>query len=133
SEARADYLAARMEDIAKQSSERERIAADAERDTDNLKKAEYMLDKIGEEFEGIISGVTNFGMFVELPNTVEGMIRLSDLHDDYYHYHELQHALIGERTSKVYRIGDEVKVRVARVNMAEYTVDFELVEKRPRE
>lgn len=131
-DARAEYLAGRMEDIAKQSSERERIAADAERDTDNLKKAEYMLDKVGEEFEGIISSVTNFGMFVELPNTVEGLIRLSDLHDDYYHYHELQHALIGERTSKVYRIGDEVKVRVARVNMAEYTVDFELVETKPR-
>lgn len=132
SEARMEKLAARMADIARQSSERERAAQEAERETDDLKKAEFMLDKIGEEYEGIISGVTNFGMFVALPNTVEGLIRLSDLHDDYYHYHELQHALIGERTSKVYRIGDEVKVRVARVSVAERTIDFELVETRQR-
>jgi ribonuclease R len=71
-------------------------------------------------------------MFVKLDNTVEGLIRLSDLTDDYYHYHELQHALIGERTSKIYRIGDAVKVRVARVNIDEHTVDFELVDIRPR-
>jgi len=133
SEARMEQLASRMPDIARQSSERERAAQEAERETDDLKKAEFMLDKIGEEFTGIISGVTNFGMFVALPNTVEGLIRISDLEDDYYHYDELQHALIGERTSKVYRIGDEVKVRVARVSVAERTVDFELVEKRRRQ
>jgi ribonuclease R len=133
SDKRHDYLASRMPDIAKQSSDRERMAADAERETDNLKKAEYMLDKVGEEFEGIISSVTNFGIFVELPNTVEGLIRLSDLADDYYHYHEMQHCLIGERTSKIYRIGDEVKVRVSRVNMAEHNIDFELLETKSRE
>jgi ribonuclease R len=133
SDARMEKLAERMTDIARQSSERERAAQEAERETDDLKKAEFMLDKIGEEYEGIISGVTSFGMFVMLPNTVEGLIRLSDLHDDYYHYHELQHSLIGERTSKVYRIGDEVKVRVARVSVAEHTIDFELVETRRRE
>lgn len=128
SEAREEYLASRMQDIADQSSERERVAVEAERDTEALKKAEFMLDKIGEEFTGIISSVTSFGMFVELDNTVEGLIRLSDLADDYYHFHEMQMALIGERTSKVYRIGDEVRVRVARVNMDEHTIDFELVE-----
>jgi len=133
SEKRIEQLASRMPDIARQSSERERAAQEAERATDDLKKAEFMLDKIGEEFTGIISGVTNFGMFVALPNTVEGLIRLSDLEDDYYHYDEMQHALIGERTSKVYRIGDEVRVRVARVSVAERTVDFELVETRRRE
>lgn len=132
SDQRQEYLAGRMEDIAKQSSERERVAVDAERDTDALKKAEYMLDKVGEEFEGIISSVTNFGMFVELDNTVEGLIRLSDLTDDYYHYHEMQHALIGERTSKIYRIGDEVKVRVVRVDVQEHTIDFEMVDMKPR-
>ncbi|MFC3770549.1 ribonuclease R [Paenibacillus sp. GCM10012303] len=132
SELRHEYLGGRMDDIAKQSSERERLAADAERDTEALKKAEYMLDKVGEEFEGIISSVTNFGIFVELQNTVEGLIRLSDLSDDYYHYHELQHALIGERTSKIYRIGDEVKVRVARVNLEEHNIDFEMVDAQPR-
>jgi ribonuclease R len=131
-ETRSEALAPRMADIAQQSSERERVAVDAERDTEKLKKAEFMLDKIGEEFTGIISGVTSFGMFVELDNTVEGLIRLSDLSDDYYHFHELHMALIGERTSKVYRIGDEVKIRVARVNMDEYTIDFEMVDMKPR-
>ncbi|MBW5448904.1 ribonuclease R, partial [Cohnella sp. CFH 77786] len=129
---RHDVLAGRMPDIAQQSSERERVAVDAERDTEKLKKAEFMLDKIGEEFGGIISGVTGFGMFVELENTVEGLIRLSDLTDDYYHFHELQMALIGERTSKVYRIGDEVRIRVARVNMDDHTIDFEMVDMKPR-
>ncbi|MBP1157693.1 MULTISPECIES: ribonuclease R [unclassified Paenibacillus] len=132
SDARHEYLASRMDDIAKQSSERERMAVDAERETEALKKAEFMLDKVGEEFDGIISSVTSFGMFVELDNTVEGLIRLSDLTDDYYHYHDAQHALIGERTSKIYRLGDEVKVRVARVNKDERTIDFEMVDMKPR-
>lgn len=133
SEKRHEYLSGRMDDIARQSSERERLAVDAERDTEALKKAEYMLDKVGEEFEGMISSVTNFGIFVELQNTVEGLIRLSDLHDDYYHYHEMQHALIGERTSKIYRIGDDVKVRVVRVNLDEHNIDFEMVDAQPRQ
>ncbi|UUZ91098.1 S1 RNA-binding domain-containing protein [Paenibacillus sp. P25] len=77
--------------------------------------------------------MTSFGMFVELDNTVEGLIRLSDLTDDYYHFHEAQHALIGERTSKIYRLGDEVKVRVARVSMEEHTIDFEMVDMKPRQ
>jgi ribonuclease R len=129
---RFDSLNSRMPDIASQSSERERVAVDAERDTEKLKKAEFMLDKIGEEFVGIISGVTSFGMFIELENTVEGLIRLSDLTDDYYHFHELHMALIGERTSKIYRIGDEVKIRVARVNMSDHTIDFEMVDMKSR-
>jgi ribonuclease R len=132
SEQRMEYLASRMDDIARQSSERERASVEAERETDALKKAEFMLDKIGEQFEGIISSVTSFGMFVELLNTVEGLIRMSDLTDDYYHYHERQLALIGERTSKVYRIGDRVKVKVARVNVEERTIDFEMVDMKPR-
>ncbi|MCZ8513937.1 ribonuclease R [Paenibacillus filicis] len=133
SDQRHEYLASRMDDIAKQSSDRERVAVDAERETEALKKAEFMLDKVGEEFEGLISSVTSFGMFVELDNTVEGLIRLSDLTDDYYHFHEAQHALIGERTSKIYRLGDEVQVRVARVNMDERTIDFEMVHMKPRQ
>ncbi|MFC5401298.1 ribonuclease R [Cohnella soli] len=131
-ESRYDSLNARMPDIASQSSDRERTAVEAERDTAKLKKAEYMLDKIGEEYVGIISGVTSFGMFVELENTVEGLIRLSDLTDDFYNFHEQHMALIGERTSKIYRLGDEVKVRVARVNMNEHTIDFEMVDMLPR-
>ncbi len=129
---RQEHLQSKMSDIAQQSSERERIAVDAERDTEALKKAEYMLDKIGEEYDGMISSVTNFGMFVELDNTVEGLIRLSHLIDDYYHFDERNLALIGERTSNIYRIGDEVKVRVTGVNLDDHTVDFELLNQRKR-
>ncbi|QYR21532.1 ribonuclease R [Paenibacillus sp. sptzw28] len=128
SEARLEALGARMPDIAQQSSERERVAVEAERDTEKLKKCEYMLDKVGEVFDGIISSVTSFGIFVELENTVEGLIRLSDLMDDYYHFHEQHMLLVGERTSKTYRIGDEVKVRVERVNMDDHTIDFAMLE-----
>lgn len=131
-EARHEALTARMPEVAQHSSERERVAVDAERDTEQLKKCEFMLDKVGEEFEGIISSVTSFGMFIELENSVEGLIRMSDMSDDYYHFHELHMVLIGERTSKVYRIGDEVKIRVARVNMADHTIDFEMVDMKPR-
>ncbi|MEF2969126.1 ribonuclease R [Paenibacillus sp. M1] len=131
-EDRQEYLASRMQEIAQQSSERERVAVDAERDTEQLKKAEFMLDKVGEEFPGMISSVTSFGMFIELENTVEGLIRLSAMTDDYYHFHEQHMALIGERTSKIYRIGDEVKIRVARVNMDDHTIDFEMVDMKPR-
>ena len=131
-EHRMEALGARMPDIARQSSERERVAVDAERDVEKMKKAEFMLDKIGEEFDGIVSGVTGFGMFVELGNTVEGLVRLSDMTDDYYHFHEQHMVLIGERTARVFRIGDEVRVRVARVNMEEHTVEFELVDMKPR-
>src|SRR5699024_1893923 len=84
--------------------------------------------KIGEEFSGVISSVTNFGMFVELENTIEGLIHVSYMTDDYYHYDERSYAMIGERTANMYRIGDEVTVRVADVNTDERTVDFELVQ-----
>ncbi|MGY0693592.1 ribonuclease R [Virgibacillus sp. FSP13] len=116
----------RLPEIARHTSEMERAAVDAERDTDDLKKAEYMKDRIGEEYTGVISSVTNFGMFVELENTVEGLVHVSTLTDDYYHYDESSHSLIGERTGTVYRIGDEVDVRVESVNLDEYAVDFEL-------
>ncbi|PZD95189.1 ribonuclease R [Paenibacillus sambharensis] len=132
SDQRQDALSQRMPEIAQHSSERERVAVEAERDVEQMKKCEFMLDKVGEEFDGIISSVTSFGMFVELDNTVEGLIRLSDLTDDYYHFHELHMALIGERTSKIFRIGDDVRIRVERVNMAEHTIDFGMVDMKPR-
>ncbi|MCM3397197.1 ribonuclease R [Oceanobacillus profundus] len=115
-----------LPEIARHTSERERRAVDAERDTDDLKKAEFMKDKIGEEFTGVISSVMNFGMFVELENTIEGLVHVSYLTDDYYHFDERSHALIGERTANIYRIGDEVEVKVVSVNTDEHTVDFEL-------
>lgn len=121
-----------LPEIAKHTSDMERRAVDAERETDDLKKAEYMQDKVGEEFTGLISSVTNFGMFIELENTVEGLVHVSYLIDDYYHYNEQAQALIGEHTAKVYRVGDEVKVRVTQVNLEERAVDFELVEVKPK-
>lgn len=116
-----------LPEIARHSSEAERASVDAERDVDDLKKAEFMLDKIGEEYTGVVSSVTSFGMFVELENTVEGLVHVSYLTDDYYHFDERSYALIGERTGNVYRIGQEVKVKVIHVNMDEHVVDFELV------
>lgn len=116
-----------LPDIAGHSSRMERRAVDAERDTEELKKAEFMEDKIGQEFDGIISSITNFGMFVELPNTIEGLVHVSYMTDDYYHYDERHYAMIGERTGNVFRIGDEITVRVINVNKDEHSIDFEIV------
>lgn len=116
-----------LTEIADHSSSMERRSVEAERETDELKKSEYMLDKIGEEYDGIISSVTNFGMFVELTNTIEGLVHVSYLTDDYYRYDERHFAMIGERTGKVFRIGDEITVRVVNVNKDERSIDFEIV------
>ncbi|MGO0063499.1 ribonuclease R [Brevibacillus fluminis] len=124
---REEQWAERLPEIAEHTSRRERVAVDAERETDDLKKAEFMLEHLGEEFEGVISGVTSFGLFIELPNTIEGLVHVSFLTDDYYHYHEKAYALVGERTGKQYRIGDVVEVRVANVNVEERAIDFEIV------
>ena len=117
-----------LPEAANQSSIRERVAIDARGKRTNLKKAEFMLDKIGEEYEGIISGVTSFGIFVQLDQTIEGMIHVSYLTDDYYHYDDQSYSLIGERTGKIYRIGDPVRIRVSKVDLDERRIDFELVE-----
>lgn len=122
-----NHWKAKLPEIAKHTSERERIAVDAERETDDLKKAEYMLDKIGEEFDGVISSLTNFGIFVELENTVEGLVHVTDLTDDYYNFDERSYAMIGERTGNVFRIGDAITIKVADVNLEEHSVDFEVV------
>ncbi|MCY0874885.1 MAG: ribonuclease R [Firmicutes bacterium] len=129
SDKRRQHLAAIMPEVASHCSGRERNAVDAERETDLVKKIEYMKDKVGEEFEGMISGVTGFGLFVELDMLVEGLIHVSYLEDDYYHYHENVHALIGERTKRTFRIGDRVRVRVQTANKENLTIDFSLVEK----
>ncbi|MCK1994384.1 ribonuclease R [Peribacillus muralis] len=118
---------ANLPEIADHTSKRERRSVDAERETDDLKKAEYMLDKIGEEYTGIIGSVTNFGMFVELPNTIEGLVHVSFMTDDYYRFDERQLAMIGERTGNVFRIGDEIDVRVSNVNKEERAIDFEII------
>ncbi|HDU1316292.1 TPA: ribonuclease R [Staphylococcus pseudintermedius] len=117
----------KLPQIAEHTSNRERRAIDAERDTDELKKAEFMIQHIGDEFEGVISSVANFGMFVELSNTIEGMVNMQNMSDDYYHFDERQMALIGERKAKVYRIGDVVKVKVIHVDVDERQIDFQIV------
>ncbi|EGQ3956783.1 TPA: ribonuclease R [Staphylococcus pseudintermedius] len=117
----------KLPQIAEHTSNRERRAIDAERDTDELKKAEFMIQHIGDEFEGVISSVANFGMFVELTNTIEGMVNMQNMSDDYYHFDERQMALIGERKAKVYRIGDVVKVKVIHVDVDERQIDFQIV------
>ncbi|WP_153731844.1 ribonuclease R [Sporosarcina obsidiansis] len=121
------HWSARLPEIAKHTSERERRAVDAERDTNALKKAQFMVDKVGEEFEGVVSSVTNFGIFVELENTVEGLVHVQNMNDDYYRFDDRQMMMIGERSGKQFRIGDEVTVRVISVKPEEQAVDFEIV------
>lgn len=118
------YYRRKMPDWAKHCSKQERIAEDAERDTDALKKVEYMEDKIGEIYEGIISGVTGWGIYVELPNTIEGMVSLAQMDDDYYEFDDKNMLVFGRRTRKSYRLGDRVTVSVSKVDRMMGTIDF---------
>ena len=115
------------ENRSEQSSEREKIATKVEREAEDLKKAEYMESRIGEEYEGIVSSITQFGMFVELENTVEGLIRFENLGDEYFIYDEERKRLIGERTNKTYKIGDKVNIRVISANKLLRQIDFEII------
>ncbi len=123
-EKQAKEYQSKMPDRAKHCSKRERIADEAERDTEQLKKVEYMSDKIGEVFQGIIAGVTNWGIYVELPNTIEGMVALAMLDDDYYEFDERKMMVFGRKTGKSYRLGDKVTVVVAKVSKELGTIDF---------
>ncbi len=123
-----ETLRRKMPEIAAHCSKRERIADEAERDTDNLKKVEYMMDKVGEYYEGIISGVTSWGIFVELPNTVEGMVALTQMDDDYYEFDEKNMLVSGRKSKKTYRLGDTVEVMVAKVSKEMGTIDFVFAE-----
>ncbi len=114
----------KMPDWAKHCSKQERVAEDAERDTDTLKKVEYMEDKVGEIYEGIISGVTGWGIYVELPNTIEGMVAVNQMLDDFYEFDQKNMMLTGKRTKKSYRMGEKVTVRVAKVDRQMGTIDF---------
>ncbi len=120
----------RAEKKAENCSERERVATKAEREAEDIKKAEFMESKIGEEYEGIVSSVTNFGIFVELDNTVEGLIRYEKLGDEYFIYNEEKRQAIGEHTGKVYQIGDKVKIRVANASKLMRQIDFEICEEK---
>ena len=105
----------------------ERRAVDAEREVDAMKKAEFMVDKVGETYDGIISSVTKFGIFVELPNTIEGLIHVNNLKQDYFHFIENHMALVGERTGMTLKIGQKVQIRVEKADPETREVDFELI------
>ncbi|MDO4536162.1 MAG: ribonuclease R [Clostridium perfringens] len=127
-ENRNKKLVSIVDSASKQSSEMERVAQEAEREVDDLKKAEYMKERIGEVFDGMICSVTGFGAFVQLPNTVEGLIHITSFKDDYYIYDEDRLILVGERTKKIYRLGDKLKVVCSKVDILSREVYFEIVE-----
>lgn len=120
-----------LTEVAKQSSLTERRADESEREVEKLKKVEYMSQFIGQTFEGVISGVTAWGMYVELPNTVEGMIRMADMHDDYFIYDEEHYQLIGEHTKKTFKLGQSVIIRVEDTDKLLKTIDFSIVKSLP--
>jgi ribonuclease R len=126
---RISRLASIVDEASIQSSDRERYAEQAERDAEDMKKAEYMLDHIGEEFNGIISSVTSFGIFIELENTVEGLIRMMGLKDDYYDFDEDKLQLVGSRNGKIFKIGDEIKIRVEKIDVDLREIDFEFIQR----
>lgn len=127
SEKKVELYSKIAEDDAKKSSEREKIATQVERDSIDIKKAEYMSNKIGEEYEGIISGVTQFGVFVELENTVEGLIRFENLGDEYYEYDPDHKILIGERSKETFKIGDKINIEVIDANKQEKRISFKRI------
>ena len=116
-----------LPEVAVHTSACERKSIDVERAVDDLKKAEYMMDKVGQEFDGVINSVTSFGMFVSLENTVEGLIHISNMLDDYYEFHEQELSLVGKRTHKTYTMGEAIRVRLIRADAQQRQVDFELV------
>ncbi len=117
-----------LPEVTKHSSETERRAEEAERETVKLKKVEYMRQYIGEEFEGVISGITKWGMYVELPNTVEGMVHVANMSDDHYDYYEERYEMTGVHTGKVYKLGQKVRVRVLNADRMMRTIDFEIAD-----
>ena len=125
-ENRMEHYNSILSGVAKQSSERERRADEAERETIKLKKVQYMEQFIGETFTGVISGVTEWGFYVELPNTVEGLVRVAALRDDFYQYYESTYELVGEVTNKRYKLGQTVEVRLVDAVSFMRTIDFEL-------
>ncbi|MGO2082350.1 ribonuclease R [Vagococcus sp.] len=128
-----DKWDAAIPEIADHSSRMERRAVEAERETDSMKKAEFMQDKVGEEFDGVITSITKFGMFIELSNTVEGLVHVSKLKNDYFHFIENHLALVGERTGVVYKIGQAVKIKVTKADPETREIDFELISATPVE
>lgn len=125
--AQAEYRD-KLAEIASEASVKERRSVDTERDVDAMKKTEFMEDKVNQEFDAVVNGVMKFGMFVSLPNTVEGLIHTSNLTDDYYHFDESHQALIGRRFHHIYQVGQPVKVKLIRVDKEQSALDFVLVD-----
>ena len=121
------YWNKKLFDIANQSSKKEQDAIDCERDVEKMKKAEYMEDHIGERYQGVISGVCEFGMFVELENTVEGLVRIEDLPGDHYLYNKELNAMLGRRNNHRFVYGDKVTVEVVKASRETAQVDFIIV------
>jgi ribonuclease R len=129
SAARREFWASCLPDIAASTSTSERLADDAEREVENLKKVEFMLDKLGEEYNGVITGVTQFGLFVELDDLfVEGLVHMSWL-PDYFVFYPERFCLVGQHTGQTYRLGDRVLVRVDNVSLTRKQIDFSLLAK----
>ena len=120
-----------MPEVAEHTSKKERGAIECERDVMDMKKAEYMTQFIGDIFEGVVSSITKWGMYVELPNTVEGLVRLQDMNDDFYHFNEDTMTITGRHLKHTYRMGDQVKVKVKAASKDEGTIDF-IVAVKPR-
>lgn len=127
-EKRIEHYQSILEEVTKHSSEMERRADEAERETIKLKKAEYMQQHIGEEYEGVISGMTRWGMYVELANTVEGLVHVANMKGDHYDYHEDRYEMTGVHTHKTYKLGQQIRVRVISVDRLMRTIDFEVAE-----
>jgi len=122
-----ESLESRLPEIADHTSMTEKRAEEAEREVEDMKKAQYMTRHIGEEFEGIISSLTSFGIFVQLENTIEGLVHFNNMLDDYYYFDEEKYYIIGERTNKIYRLGDIVRIRVTDADVIRRNIDFELL------
>ena len=116
-----------LPEVAKQCSDRERLAEETEREVVKMKKAEYMQAHIGGEYEGVISGVTKWGVYVELPNTIEGLIHVADMRDDHYNFIEETYEMVGEHTGKTWKLGQKVQIRVTDADRLQRTVNFEFV------
>jgi ribonuclease R len=129
SEGRKRHLQRTLPKVGEHTSERERRAMEAEREIVDLKKCQFMAERVGDEFDGIVSSVQPFGFFVELKDFfVEGLVHVSSLGDDFYHYEEDLHRLVGQNRRRIFQVGDEVRVHVARVSQERREIDFELAE-----
>ena len=128
SEKRIEHYRHIQPTVANDNSAKERRAEEAERDVIKLKEIEYMSEHIGEEFDGVISGVTSNYIFVELDNTVEGAVSVAYMYDDFYYFNEQEYAMVGEKTKKKYQLGDKVRIKVLKCDKIKKTIDFSLID-----